>query len=266
MDKYFKYADIQCKYSDTGEGEAVLFVHGFAEDGTVWERFKQPFTAGYRVLVLDLPGVGGSGMPATGFTMDMLADNLFALLKDAGVDKVHFVGHSMGGYAAMAFAQKHAGMLLSLTMFHSQPFADSEEKKAGRLKQADFVAKNGTSLFVRELYYNLFSESFAKNNTAFMEGRIAAASTIPASSIIAALKGMAARLDKAEVLKTISVPVLFIIGKEDKAIPHDNSMKQTHLPDRAEVHLLDGVGHMGMFEKEAECRAILKGFIKSATQ
>ena len=129
------------------------------------------------------------------------------------------------------------------------------------MKQADFVAKNGTTVFIRELYYNLFSEMFAKNNATFIEGRIAAASNISASTIIAALKGMASRPDRANVLRDLKVPVLFIIGKEDKAIPHENSLRQAHLPNRSEVHLLGGVGHMGMFEKEAECREILLGFI-----
>ena len=160
MDRFFTYDDIQCHYTDEGEGEAILFAHGFAEDGTVWETFQQSF-AGYRRLVIDFPGVGKSGELNDNFTMEMLAGTLMALLLDAQVEKVHLVGHSMGGYAAMAFAEKHSDVLLSLTMFHSQPFADDEEKKAGRLKQARLVERHGTTHFIRELYYNLFSEGFS---------------------------------------------------------------------------------------------------------
>jgi pimeloyl-ACP methyl ester carboxylesterase len=261
MDKYFDYGDVKAFYTDEGNGEAILFVHGFAEDGSVWEEFSKAFGA-YRVIIPDMPGYRNSSLAGETTSVDDMAELVKAILDREKIEKVHFVGHSMGGYAAMAFAEKYPEMLKTVTMFHSQPYADDEEKKKNRHKSADLVRRNGTEVFVRELYNNLFADKFKSSHRNFVDQRIAKAQQYKPEAIIASLLAMADRPDRPQVLKNIKVPVLFIIGQEDKAIPHDKSLEQTHLPQVSEVHILPGVGHMGMFEEREAAQRIILEFLQ----
>ena len=262
MDKYFSYNDRQGYYTDEGDGETILFVHGFAEDGNLWRHFSQGFP-GYRHIIPDLPGFGGSELAAEELTVELMADFVYALLARENVKKIHYVGHSMGGYAGLAFAEKHPDMLKSFTLFHSHPFADSAEKRENRLRSIAIIEKHGTGIYMRELYNNLFGEGFLRKNTDFVEEKIREAQQYPVKAVQAALKAMALRPDRSGVLKTIGAPVLFIIGKDDKAIPHDKSIGQTVLPPACEVEILEGTGHMGMYEKGEKCQEIVRNFIKS---
>jgi pimeloyl-ACP methyl ester carboxylesterase len=261
MDKYFDYKDVKGFYTDEGNGEAILFVHGFAEDGSVWDEFKKAFR-GYRTIVPDMPGYRNSSLQGETSSIDEMADFVKAILDREEIDKVNFVGHSMGGYTAVAFAEKYPERLNKLVMFHSHPYADDEEKKKGRIKSADLVKRNGTEVFIRELYNNLFADKFKKGHRDFIDGRIAKAQEYPAPTIIASLLAMAERPDRPQALKDIKIPVLFIIGQEDKAVPHDKSMEQTHLPMVSEVHILQQVGHMGMFEEPEATQNMILNFLQ----
>lgn len=260
MDKYFTYQDIQGHYIDEGTGETILLVHGFASDGSTWQYFKKGL-AGYRLLMVDLPGFGESGLPNEGLDIAGMADFIAALLMHAQAHKVHFVGHSMGGYVALAFAERHADKLLTLTMFHSQPFADTDEKRQIRLRSIELIGKSGTYHYIHELYNGLFAPAFVENNGPLVDSIIDRARQQAVRSVQNALLAMANRPDRSAVLKSLAVPVLFIIGSDDHAIPHLNSLSQTHLPNIAEVQILQGVAHMGMYEKERKCTEILLKFI-----
>jgi pimeloyl-ACP methyl ester carboxylesterase len=262
MDKYFNFNGVEGHYTDEGEGDAILLVHGFASDGSTWQHFKSALK-GYRLLIPDLPGFGHSGLPTNGAGITDMANFVEGLLQHAGVGKVHYVGHSMGGYVGLDFAENNADKLLSFTLFHSQPFADTDEKRQHRMKSIDFIEKNGTYHYVSELFNGLFALGFAEKNRPLVDNIIETARRFPAKSITNALQAMANRPDRAGILKSLKVPILFIIGKEDITIPPENSLRQTHLPNVADVNILQGVAHMGMYEKERKCTEILLKFIGS---
>lgn len=121
-------------YRDKGKGDVVVLLHGFGETGDVWDQQAAVLASHFRVLIPDLPGSGRSGITED-MSMEGLADVLFHLLNHENISRCILIGHSMGGYAALAFAALHARFLAGLGLFHSTAYADSEEKKTGTPKR-----------------------------------------------------------------------------------------------------------------------------------
>lgn len=247
-------------FSVQGEGPALFFIHGFGEDSRVWADFAKPFGSRYTVVCPDLPGFGQSPtLPGVG--IDDMAEAVHAIAEHLGLSDITLIGHSMGGYVSLAYAEKWPEQVRALGLFHSHPYPDSEEKKEARLKSMDFVHRNGSAPYSAQLIPGLFAPAFAKANPDIVQRLINRAAAYDPEGIAQALDAMRLRPDRSEVLKNAPFPVLFLIGMEDQAIPAGLSKQQTALPPVASIHYLEGVGHMGMFEAEEEVRGILEGFL-----
>lgn len=257
--KFTNYQDKKIAYSAEGKGTPIVLLHGFCEDSFVWNDYKQTFLdAGYRVICIDLPGFGGSELLENA-SIENYAQAVHAVIEDIGLAKIILIGHSMGGYTSLAFAEKYSKKLLGMGMFHSHPAADDAEKLEGRHRSLEVVRTKGAALYVKQLIPGFFYEKFARSNTFLVDKLIHRAARYNPEGIIAALHVMSNRPDRSEVLRSFKKPVLFIIGKEDKAVPAEPSMAQTTLVETASILILEGVGHMGMFEaKKQTQQAILK--------
>jgi pimeloyl-ACP methyl ester carboxylesterase len=258
---YVTYQGKELAYELEGKGTTVLLLHGFCEDSNMWEDFYTDLLEeDYQVLRIDLPGFGQSE-PVADISIEDMAKGVQAVLKETGCGPLVFIGHSMGGYVGLSFARLYPEHLLGLGLFHSHPYEDSEEKRATRLKSVEFIRRQGHVLFVKQLLPNLFTPNFASSNAFLLEKLIYRASKFPSEGIVAAQLAMAHRPDQAATLEQIEVPVLFILGKEDTAVPSDKSLAQTHLPKTASIHLLEKVGHMGMFEARKQTQRIVRQFV-----
>lgn len=247
--QYTEYQGKKVAFSDSGKnsGQDIVLLHGFSEDSRVWDEWLQLLPEHHRYLCIDLPGFGQSE-PHDDLSVESMAGAVHAVLAETGVKKCVLVGHSMGGYVSLAFAEKYGPQLNGLCLFHSQAHADNEEKKAARLKSVEFVERNGHVLYVRQLIPKLFAYDYSKGYPAEVNRLIFHATKYQPEAITAALHAMRQRPDRQGVLEKIKCPVLFFIGKMDEALPHENSLAQTHLPDVADIHIYPNVGHMGMFE------------------
>ncbi len=260
--KYTKLNEKTIAYSSEGRGRAVVLVHGFCEDSSVWDEFKLDLLERkYRVVCVDLPGFGESDV-MEGLTIDDMADAVKAVLDHLNLEEVLLIGHSMGGYTGFAFARKFPKLLKGLGIFHSHPYADSEDKKENRYKGIDFIKRQGHQLFVKQLIPKLFANGFERSNRFLVDKLIHTASQYDPEGIIQGQAAMAERPDQSEVLKNIKVPVLFIIGEKDNAVTMEQSMGQTSLPDIASVHVLEKVGHMGMFEARKQTQRMVRQFVE----
>src|SRR5438309_1230925 len=134
-------------YREEGEGPAVVLLHGFAEEGRIWKK-QFGFFSGYRLLIPDLPGSGGSE-GTEDMTMEGLARSIHDFLEQLSVKKSILIGHSMGGYITLAFAEKYPEQLCGFGLFHSTAFADSEEKKETRRKGIRFIEEHGAYEFLK---------------------------------------------------------------------------------------------------------------------
>lgn len=261
MDKTFKFNDISGFYTDEGSGKTIVLIHGFAEDGSAWSDFGKQLSGNFRVIIPYLPGYGQSELPKQPLTIEWMADFVHAILENEKVTDPIIIGHSMGGYITLAIAEKYPGLPSKIGLFHSHAYADDEEKKKGRLKSIDFVNKNGASDFINELYSNLFAEKFRAENKATVDSLRAYAQKYAPATITADLGAMMQRPDRTHVLKNFKKPVLFILGKEDKAIPYEKSVEQCKFPAISKVHIMEGVGHMGMIESPEKTLQFVREFV-----
>ncbi|MEL6922563.1 MAG: alpha/beta hydrolase [Bacteroidota bacterium] len=259
--KFVEHKGKQIAYSKEGKGVPLVFIHGFCEDSRVWDEFIERFVDWCKIIRIDLPGFGQSEVQPGASIADM-AEGVNTVLEYLKIDQFFLIGHSMGGYVSLAYAEQYASNLMGLCLFHSQPYADSAEKKQGRQKGIDFIRRIGHTLYVKQLIPALFSKDFASDHQMLIEKLSFRANQYDSAGIIGGLEAMKNRPDRSEVLRQLSCPVLFIVGKEDGAIPTSASLEQLYLPEVASIHLLPRVGHMGMFEATKKCYLIIKNFVE----
>lgn len=254
------YNKSKVAYQKVGQGQLLVLLHGFCEDSTMWADFVPLLSKKYTILTIDLSGFGDSDLlENTGIT-DM-ADAVLAVLEFEKVNSCILIGHSMGGYVSLAIAQKKPQILFGLGLFHSHPYKDSELKTQNRLKTIRFIERHGIAPFAGHFVRNLFPPPFVAAHKQFVEELIHKTSMHHSDAVIAASHAMIERDDRTEVLTNLSCPTLFIVGALDNAISEEHSLKQLSLPNIASVHILDHVGHMGMFEAPVETLEILVDFI-----
>ena len=261
MDKRIEYKDITGFYRDEGSGPVIMLLHGFGMDGSLWDDLVEELKKDFRVLVPDLPGIRHSGLTNESLTIEWIADFAKAIIEKEEVEKIHLLGHSMGGYVVLAFAEKHPVRLESIGLFHSHPFADDKEKIKNRKRSIEFVQKNGVRLFLDELYNNLFSEEFSTNQGTVILGLKEKAYEYSPDALVALTEAMFKRPERTEVLVNFNGPVLFILGKEDKIIPLKSGLVPVSLPEVSAVHILEKAGHMGMVECRVESIDFIRKFV-----
>lgn len=253
----FKGADL-C-YSDRGEGSCIVLMHGYLENGKVWQPFIERFPPGYRFLVPDLPGHGGSGSWGKLHTMDELAEALRAILDSEGIRQVFLAGHSMGGYVSMAFADLFPERLSGYALVHSTPFADTEEKRENRDREISLVLCGKK----RQIVMVNVPKAFSMDNLGKMSLEVKRLKEIalscPDEGIIALLNGMKERPDRTSVLKNPKLPLLLIGGMKDNYIPVEVFEKLVALAPHAQVLRLEESGHMGFLEEPEQ---VVRAFVE----
>ena len=273
MDKTVTVEGSELFYRDLGVGRPVLLLHGFAEDGAVWDEVAKRLSMMCRVLIPDLPGSGrspllGNGQPdqpAGEVSMESLAAVLRELLDKEGIERCVLIGHSMGGYITLAFAESDPERVWAFGLFHSTAYADSEEKKAGRRKSIEFIREHGAAPYIRQSTPNLFAAKTREERSGLVEDMIRRYSGFSAGSLIAYLQAMLQRPERLSVLEHFPRPILFVIGEMDQIVPPEQSLKQAHLPRIAQVRLLPDAGHMGMLEDAVAGGAIIQEFVNFIT-
>lgn len=255
-----KFKNINVSFTDNGKGKAVVFLHGFLEDKSIWKAFvKHLANSTTRVITIDLLGHGATDCLSYVHTMEEMAEAVEAVLTHLKIRKAYFVGHSLGGYVSLAYAEKNPDNLKGLCMFHSSARADNADKKKDRDRAIKVVKKN-MNLFVNEAIPNLFNTNFKPYKRAINQIKKIALTTSK-QGVVAALEGMKIRLDREIILNFSPYPILYIIGKQDNILPYQDLIAQANLPEKGSYVLLENVGHAGFFEDEAATIKTLKEFI-----
>jgi pimeloyl-ACP methyl ester carboxylesterase len=241
--------------------ETVVFIHGFGEDSRIWELIIPELQAGYRIITPDLPGSGSASANTDEVTMESMAEFIREMLDRENVDKCSMIGHSMGGYVTLAFAEKYPERLNRLGLFHSTAYADSDEKKEGRKKNMEFIQKHGSAKFLAQSVPNLFSPDTQTTRPDLIQNIIERYRNFPPDSLVDYTSAMMNRPDRIHVLKTFKKPVLFIMGESDTAVPLEQGLKQCSIPEFSYIYIATHSGHMGMLEEPVFCVKALKEFL-----
>ena len=242
-----------------------MLIHGFAEDGRIWEHQRDRLSTVCRLLIPDLPGSGRSSSPQHDQlpkTIDEHADALKAILDEEKLKSCILIGHSMGGYIALALAEKYPAHSQALGLFHSTAYADPEEKKANRKKSIGFIRKHGAAAFIRQSLPELFAEDTRVKNPGIISALIDRYDNFNAESLVSYQEAMITRPDRTAVLSEFEGPVLFVCGENDRTIPLAQSLMQCHIPGLSYIHILENAGHMGMLEEPEKSTGFLLDFIK----
>jgi pimeloyl-ACP methyl ester carboxylesterase len=272
MNKEIVIGDKKIFYRVEGDGKPVVLVHGFGETGEVWDQQVAFLKNQFRLIVPDLPGSGQSELIAN-MSMEGMADALKILLDteyfnasppETGDSETVIIGHSMGGYVTLAFAEKYPQYLKAIGLFHSTAFPDTEEKKATRRKGIEFMREHGAFAFLKNATPNLFSPATKAENQALIDGFLATLNNFSTESLVSYYESMIRRPDRTAVLKNTKNPVLLIMGKYDTAILLDDGLKLGKLPEKAYIHILSQSGHMGMLEEADRSNQLLQKFLTEA--
>ena len=247
-------------YQVSGEGSPVILVHGFGEDGSVWEEQVQYLQDRFRLIVPDLPGSGRSPITPD-MSMEGLAEVIHAIIHAEGIEACPVIGHSMGGYISLALVEKYWNHVSAFGLVHSTAYADSEEKKATRLKGIRFVEEHGAGPFLQTSIPNLFSPRSREEMPRRIAEFMARQHNFSSQALVLYYKAMMARPDRTRLLEQAAVPVLFIMGEHDNAVPLADGLKQCHLPEKSYIHILPLSGHMGMMEETGKMNRALEAFL-----
>ena len=249
-------------FSDTGKGRVVVLLHGFLGSHQVWEQATTQLSKSYRVIAIDLPGHGNTDCFGYVHTMDLIAKCVKAVMDSLRLKKYVIIGHSMGGYVGLAYADLFPDNLKGLCLFHSSAYADSEEKKRDRTRSIKIVKANH-KIYTTEVIKNLF----ATKNSKYLKTEIAfaqkIASKVSKQSIVAALEGMKDRPNRDLVLGMVHYPVMMVIGELDNVLPKDQLLEQSQLIKNKHLLYLEHDGHMGFLESPRVTLKALKKFIRA---
>lgn len=236
-------------YSLQGSGKAIVLLHGFLENQTMWEPFVPELIKNHTVITIDLPGHGKSECIGYIHTMELMAEVVHAVLVHEKIEQASFLGHSMGGYVTLAFAERHPQMCSEMTLLNSTPKADSAERKENRDRAIALVKKHKNT-FLSMAITNLFAEENREKFATEIEALKKDALKMKTQGIIAALEGMKIRKDRTRLLKKMSIPKTIIAGTLDPIMPVDD-LKKIATSCECQFLTWEG-GHMSTLENKAE--------------
>ncbi len=256
----------QCYYTKTGAGPYVMLLHGFGESSAIFKHQAAFLQQYYTVLLPDLPGTGRSALSPEEMTMELLADFVHEILIQEEAKETILLGHSMGGYAALAFAEKYEYQLLAFGLLHSTAYADDELKKENRRKSVKLINNGGKVVFLNAMIPNLYSDLSKHEHPEEVQYHLTIAHKITSESLVAYTNAMICRKEMTPVLKNNLLPVLFVIGKDDNVVPFRDMLLQSTLPGRSSVALFENVGHSSMLECPEKVNDVLNNFCKYVLQ
>jgi len=254
-----QYKNSKVSFTSSGKGSTIVLLHGFLENITMWDDITKILSKKYRVICIDLLGHGNTENHGYIHTMEDQAYLVKAVLNHLRLRKYILVGHSMGGYIALAFAKLFPSAIKGLCLLNSTALPDSDEKKLNRNRAIKAVKQHHTT-FVRVAIPMLFSEKNRHIFTSEIKEITNEALPISPQGIIASLEGMKIRENLTSIYKNAKFPIQMVIGKQDPALEYASLIKQTKNTKVIVVEFPDG--HMSHIENEAELIQSLLLFIK----
>ncbi|NJK87632.1 MAG: alpha/beta fold hydrolase [Bacteroidales bacterium] len=247
MKNYIQFNKAVICYTDEGAGIPLVFLHGYLESLDIWEPFTDKLKNTFRIIRIDIPGHGRSGILDETHTMNKMAEAVKYVVENLSIEKFILVGHSMGGYVTLAFANLFSEMLLGFVLFHSTPLADTEEKKQNRDREIELI-KSGK----KELIVNTnIPKGFATDNLTKLADEVQRAKQIGNETsnegIITLLNGMKTRADHSQNLKETTLPHLWILGIKDNYIVFDSIRQKINLNEHGENGCFGKLGTHGVY-------------------
>ena len=252
-------------YVERGRGLPVVLLHGFPFDHTLWRAQDAALSDSFRIITPDLRGHGASPAPEGVYHMELLARDVLALLDDLGIERAVWVGHSMGGYITMAALRIAPERISGIGLVATQPLADPEDRRAGRLATAEKVLVEGSGMVAQSMIKIVFAPGFDTDSPPAQELFEVMSKTAPLG-IAGSLRGMAGRPDSVETLRSANVPAVVIAGVEDQIAALDVMQRMASTIPGAYLVKIAGAGHIPMVEQPEVTTSALRDFLQRLHQ
>jgi len=261
VSRQIKSGDAEIVYRVLGDGPPVVLLHPFPVNHEFWLPVAQALATRYRVVLPDLRGHGDSGVGEGPATMDKHAADISRVMDDAEVGRAPLIGVSIGGYVLFEFWRKHRGRVAALGLCNTKASADTAEALAGHLQAANDVLDRGTEPFFETMIPRLLGRTTRETRPDIVEGVLRMMRKMSPEDVAQVQRGMAARADSVETLKTINVPTLLVTGDEDilTGINEAELMRQ-HIPG-SQLRQIPKAGHFSPWEQPEEAGKLLRQFL-----
>ena len=263
----YNYGIDELAYFDEGKGrQTILLIHGFGEDHGVWKNQIEFLSAHYRIIAPNLPGVHCKPLAihhSQAPSIRMYVEVLHELMHHLGIEQYFIVGHSMGGYIGLSFADYYINHVQGLILLHSTTYEDNEAKKMSRMKVAEFIQEWGVSKYLETATPNLFGDAFKKTNPGIIQDIIDGGLGTSQEAMIQYVFAMRNRKAMTHLLQQSNMPVWMIAGDSDLAVTIQDSLEQIKLLPSSNSLVLENVGHMGMFEATDQVNEFIHQCIQS---
>jgi len=263
MSNFLTIHNKKIHYIDIGQGDPIVLLHGYLESLAIWEKFANQLSHKFRIIAFDIPGHGKSEALAEKHSMEMLADCVYDALKLLKINQCLMIGHSMGGYITLMFHHLYPELLSGFSLFHSHPFADTEETRKNRMREIDLVINGKKDILAKVNIPNAFAQKNLVDLKDEVDKSKAIAIQTSDKGIIANLHAMMNRPDFSDELGKTSKPFLLIAGKHDNYIPFDTMIPRIKLPKNTSLCFLENSGHMGFIEEKEKSVVYIDRFLEN---
>jgi 3-oxoadipate enol-lactonase len=250
---------IEIHYEIEGNGPWVTMSHSLACNLHMWDPQMPALTKNFKVLRFDTRGHGQSSAPAGDYTLEQLADDAKGLLDALKITQTHWVGLSMGGMIAQAFALKYPGV------FQSVVLADTTSRRppnAGQMwsERIQIAQAKGMDALVESTLARWFTEPYRNSRQDVMERIGGDIRNTPVAGFAGCCHAIS-KVDYLDRLKEIKVPALVMVGEQDHGTPPEAArVIQQNLPG-SELKILASAAHLSNIEQADEFNKALTGFL-----
>jgi 3-oxoadipate enol-lactonase len=253
--------DIQMAYDDVGVGPAVVLIHGYPFNRSLWTEQTDALTSRCRVVTPDLRGFGESEASEGPATMNLMAEDVAKLMDHLGIDQAVIGGLSMGGYVALAFVKRFPSRVKALVLADTRAQADTEEGKQARQQQAEKALSEGMAGIADAMLPKLLTpDTVSKRPEVVKRVRDMMLKTKPQGAA-SALLGMAEREELSEFISTVRVPTMIVVGREDAITPVADSEKMQSQIATSRLVVIENAGHVSNLEQTEQFNFALLRFL-----
>jgi 3-oxoadipate enol-lactonase len=256
-----KSSNAEIAYWTLGDGPPVVLLHPFPVNHEFWLPVADVLSTRYRLILPDLRGHGESTVGEGPATMGKHAADLVRVMDDANIARAPLVGVSIGGYALFEFWRNHRARVAALGLCNTKAPTDNPEARAARLHAANDVLERGTEPFFESMIPKLFAQTTRNTRPDLVDGALRMMRKMSPQNLAQVQRGMAARADSVETLKTISVPTLIMTGDEDLLTGlNEAQLMRQHIAN-SQLYVLPKAGHYAPWEQPYDAAKLLRQFL-----
>ena len=256
--------NLRVSYSDHGpdDAPAIIFIHGFPLNKSMWNVQMDALKDNYRVIAYDIRGHGNSDPGIDNFSIELFVNDLLRLMEKLGIKKSILCGLSLGGYIALNAVLKYPDRFDALILNDTQCIADTPEIKENRCISIIRIKEKGVELYAEESIKKLFSpESFTKKKNVIAEVTEMIIS-IPKQTLYNTLHALAERKETCTRLQEINIPVLIMVGEEDKITPIAAAQQMHEKILNSTLKIIQHAGHLSNLENATAFNTPLVKFLE----